>query len=218
MSIKTTIKDGQGTSREACVKETPSNENALCVNISNSTGGVAVSVIPFASGGQTDASLTQNGDGVTINAAVNGTLGSPIEFRLDPFEGVDFVINELSIIGLDGAIKINNWMGSNGELTNGCILEFKVNDVVTTYPPFTKTLDLAAFSSRSGFDLLSEQGGDMVRCIRDFFPLLVLRARDTFGTSASQQDYVKWTVQDSHAGIDEVRVQVRGFTTEPGVY
>jgi hypothetical protein len=218
MSIKNSIKDGQGSNLEACVKETPPEENALCVNISGISPRTAISVIPFASGGQADGFLTQNADGTTTNAAVNGSLGSPIEFRLNPLVGSDFIVNEILILGLDGAIKLNNWIGSNSALTNGCILEVRADSVVTTFPNFYKTLDLAAFSSIGGFDLLSEQSGDMVRCIREFQPLLILRAQDTFGTSASQQDYVTWTVQDSHSGIDEIRVQVRGFLTDPGEY
>ena len=51
MSIKTSIKDGQGSNKEACVISTPSGENSLCVNISNASGGTAVSIVPFASGG-----------------------------------------------------------------------------------------------------------------------------------------------------------------------
>jgi hypothetical protein len=218
MSIKNSIKDGQGSNLEACVKETPPNENSLCVNISGATGGVAVSVVPFAAGGQTDARLSEDGLGVNYNASVNGTLGSPIEFRIDPFEGKDFIVTEISVVGLDASIKINNWIGSNGALTNGCILKVKANDETTVFEPFKKTLDLASFASISGFELFSEQGGDLVKMIRQFTPLLILRAKNTFGTSTSQQDFISWTVQDSHAGIDEIRVEARGYLTEPGEF
>ena len=218
MSIKNSIKDGQGTNLEACVKETPPNENSLCVNISGISSQIALTTVPFASGGQVDMYLTKDGDGSTINASVEGTLGSPIEFRVNSQEGKDLVVTEISVIALDGAIKINNWIGSNGALVNGCVLSMKSNDEFSELGTFYKTLDLAAIASKGGFDLLSEQGGDMVKSIREYTPSIIIRAKDTFGTSASQQDYVSWLVQDSHSGIDEIRIQVRGFLAEPGEF
>ncbi len=222
--LKVSIKDGQGSNREACVKKVGTldpKEHALCVNISGTSPGQSVTTSDSAAGGQTDVFLTQETapfepDGVTKNAAVNGTLGSPITFSFNAIEDFDYIITDIIIIGIDVSIKINNWMGQNSALANGCILTIKHDDELTVPDAFQRTRDLAAYASLAGFELFSEQGGDMTKADRQYKPLLVLREKGTYGTLPGSDDYVSWKVQDSHAGIDEVSIELRGFIVEPG--
>lgn len=218
MSIKNTIKDGTGSNLEARVLEAvTTKENALCVNISGSTSGAFIQTTSLATGGQAELLLSLNGDGVNFNANSDGTLASPVVFTL-PGQTQDLIISEISIIIADGSIKLNNWAGTNGAITNGCLLILKANNLETTFSALKKTTDIAAFSSKGGFDLYSEAAGDMVRGVREFAPHFILRAKDTFGSSASQQDHITWYIRDYQTGITEVRIQVRGFFAVPGVY
>lgn len=218
MSAKVTIKNGQsGLGLEACVKKVDNDENALCTNISGITGQVRITTIPAAGGGQTDAKLSENGLGVNFDAAVNGTLGSPIDFYFYPFSDYDFVITDIIIAGLDGGIKLNYWLGKNSALSNGCELSIKSDDETTTFDAFKSTMDLSIFSTIAGFELLVEASQDLAKAIRQFIPALVIRKQGTFGVSASDDDYIRWRVQDSHAGVNEVRIEVRGFKVDPGV-
>lgn len=222
--IKASIKDGQGSNLEACVKKAGTlnpQENAVCVNISGTSPGQSVTTSDSAAGGQTDVFLTLESapsvpDGVTKNAAVNGTLGSPFIFSFQAINDFDYVITDIIIIGIDTSIKINNWMGSNSALTNGCILTIKHDDEITIPEAFKRTRDVAAYSSLAGFELFSEQGGDMTKGIRQYKPLLVLRETGTYGTLPGSDDFISWKVQDSHSGIDEVTVELRGFKVNPG--
>jgi hypothetical protein len=222
--LKNSIKDGQGSNREACVKAVGTlepKENAVCVNISGTSPGQSVTTSDSAAGGQTDAFLTRENapwepDGVTMNAAVNGTVGSPIVFSFLAIPNVDLIITDVIIIGIDVGIKINNWIGSNSALGDPCLLNIKADNDPLPEKSFFRTRDLAAFSTLGGFDLLSESGGDMVKAMRQYKPLLVLRESGKFGSLPGADDYVSWTVQDSHAGIDELTIELRGFTVEPG--
>ena len=222
--LKASIKDGQGSNLEACVKKVGTldpKEQALCVNISGTSPGQSVTTSDSAAGGQLDVFLTQETspfvpDGVTQNAAVNGTVGSPIYFSFRAIPLVDFIITDIIIIGIGNGIKINNWISDNNALSDACILTLKADDDPLEAPPFFRTRDLSSFSTLGGFDLRVEAGGDMVKCIRQYKPLLVLREKGQFGTLVGNDDYVRWKVQDSHSGVSELTIQLRGFTVEPG--
>jgi hypothetical protein len=224
MSAKGSIKDGQGSDLEACVKKVGTldpQEQALCVNISGTSPGQSVTTSDSAAGGQLDVFLSKEvspsvPDGVTTNASVEGTLGNPIVFSFQAVPDFDFIITDVIIIAIDTSIKINNWIGSNGPLANGCLLKIKANNEVLENNPFRRTRDIAAYSSLGGFNLFSEQGGDMTQGFRQYKPLLVLRSKDSFGTLPGSDDFVSWTVQDSHAGIEEVSIELRGFLVPPG--
>lgn len=224
MSAKGSIKDGQGSNLEACVKKVGTlvpQEQALCVNISGTSPGQSVTTSDSAAGGQLDVFLTQETspgvpDGVTTNAAVNGTLGSPIVFSYYAVPDFDYIVTDIIVIGIDNGIKINNWLGQNSPLTNGCLITIKHDDEITLPEPIQRTRDLAAYATLGGFDLFVEAGGDMTKTIRQYKPLLVLREEGTFGTLPGSDDHISWTVQDSHAGVDEVTVELRGFLVEPG--
>jgi hypothetical protein len=221
--LKSSIKDGQGSNLEACVKKVGTldpQEQALCVNISGTSPGQSVTTSDSAAGGQTDVFLTQETapfepDGVTTNAAVNGTPGSPIYFSFIAIPNVDFIITDVIVIGIGNGIKINNWISRNSALSNGCILDLKADNDPLVAPTFTRTRDLAGYATLAGFDFLVEAGGDMVKMIRQYKPLLVLREKGKFGTLPGNDDYVRWKVQDSHTQVTEVTIQLRGFVVEP---
>lgn len=226
MSIKNSIKDGQGSDLEACVKKVgvlDPQEQALCVNISGTSPGQSLTTLESAGGGQFDGFLTREtfagsgiGDGVTTNAAVNGTVGSPINFIFNALPELDLVLTDIIVIGLGNGIKINNWFSRNQALTDPCVLDIKANDDPPLIREFARTRDLASWSSLAGYDLFVEAGGDMSKSIRQYVPLLVIRSQNTHGTLPESDDRVIWTVQDSHANVDEVTIELRGFTAEPG--
>lgn len=222
--LKTSIKDGQGTNLEACVKKvgtlTP-KEQAVCVNISGTSPGQSVTTSDSAAGGQLDVFLTQEStnsfdpDGVTTNAAINATVGNPIYFSFIAIPNVDFIITDVIIIGIGNGIKINNWLSQNSPLDDPCELMIKADNDPLTALPFSRTRDLAAYATLAGFELLVEAGGDMVKTIRQYKPLLVLRKRGKFGTLPGADDFVRWKIQDSMTQIIEITIQLRGFTVEP---
>jgi hypothetical protein len=224
MSAKGSIKDGQGTNLEACVKKVGNldpQEQALCVNISGTSPGQSVTTSDSAAGGQLDVFLTLETSpgvpgGIIKNAAVNGTLITPIVFSFYAVQNFDYIVTDIIVIGIDNGIKINNWIGANSALTNGCKIEIKHDDELTAPEAFQRTRDLAAYATLGGFDLLVEAGGDMVKAIRQYKPLLVLREKGKFGTLPGADDHISWAVRDSHAGIDEVTIELRGFLVEPG--
>ena len=224
MTAKVSIKDGQGSNLETCVKKVGTidpQEHALCVNISGTSPGQSVTTSDSAAGGQLDVFLTQETapfvpDGVTTNAAVNGTVGSPIFFSFIALPDVDFIITDIIIIGIGNGIKINNWVSANSALTDPCILDLKADNDPLTAPTFSRTRDLTSFATLAGFELVVEAGGDMVKCIRQYKPLLVLREEGKFGSLVGDDDYVRWKVQDSHTQVSEITIQLRGFTVEPG--
>ena len=56
----------------------------------------------------------------------------------------------------------------------------------------------------------------MVKSIRQYKPLLVLREKGKFGTLPGADEFVAGTGQESHAGITEVTIELRGFLVKPG--
>ena len=223
--LKSSIKDGQGSNLEACVKKVGTQdpkEQALCVNISGTSPGQSVTTSDSAAGGQTDVFLTReitgdfDPDGVTQNAAVNGTVGNPVYFSFIAIPNVDFIITDVIIIGIGNGIKINNWISQNSSLDDPCILDLKADNDPLTADPFFRTRDLAAYATIAGFELFTEAGGDMVKTMRQYKPLLVLRERGSFGTLPGADDYVRWKIQDSMTQIAEITIQLRGFVVEPG--
>lgn len=224
MSAKVSIKDGQGANTEACVKKVGTlspKEQALCVNISGTSPGQSVTTSDSAAGGQLDVFLTLESlpfepDGVTKDtSAIAGDVTEQV-YSFQAIEDFDYIVTDIIIIGLDTSIKINNWMGSNSALANGCILEIKHDNELTIPDPFTRTRDVAAYSTLAGFELFSEQGGDMAKGIRQYKPLLVLREKGKFGTLPGADDRISWTVRDDYTGVNEVTIELRGFLVEPG--
>lgn len=186
------------------------------VNITGISSESFLTIVPFASGGQKEEYATLNGDMSTKNMAVDGSVTSQ-KFLVNAVSGKDFVITDIVLVGLDGSIKLNNFLGQNAGLTNGCNLEIKANNIVSSFDTFKTTLDLAAFADSSGFDLLTEAGGDMAKTVRSFTPQYILRSQNTFGVLPGSDDYVSFTIQDNLTQVTDFRLIVRGYTVDEGV-
>lgn len=63
--------------------------------------------------------LTLNGDGVTFDARVAGSLASPISFWVAAEPGYDIYITSLAIVVAAGGLTLSRFGGVTGGLTNG---------------------------------------------------------------------------------------------------
>lgn len=220
MSIKTSIKDGTGTDKEAKVSESGKvQEKSVWVNLTGLSPGVIVPVGPSASGNRLlgdDARFSLNGDSVTFEMAVNGSPGSPQDFFIKAQDNRDLVITQIIIFGLDNGIKLANFYGQNSALSNGVEISWKSDDVMETLDLLKTTADVDLFSSIAGFTLRIESGGDNAKGIREFSPALLVRAKGTFGVAANDDDYIRIRIQDNISNLTTFLAYVRGVTTPPG--
>lgn len=217
MSIKTTIGDGTGMGHEAKVAPVgPANDNSVYVNLAGVTSEITVPVFssPISGGESFDAFLL-NGSSKAMN--VSGTLGTPVTFSLLADATQDIIITDLIIAGQDGSIKFSKWFAENNPLTNGVVISFKSDDVITTYDPLTTTTQLMAFSSGQ-IENASVTGEAVVICFRKFSPSLVIRAQGTHGGDATDDDYIKILIRDNLTGMDSFTCQARGVKVPAGTF
>ena len=144
------------------------------------------------------------GNPTNDNMNQNGSLGSPVEFRIDPDPTVDLIINSFAFSAFDGGMKIDKFLGQNSALTNGLLVEIKSDDSMFQFEPIQTTQDFdALFSWGSGrsFELIFASGNDsMVSRFGPSTPFL-LRSQGTFGTD----DYIKIFIQDNLSNIAQLR-------------
>lgn len=74
--------------------------------------------------------LTRGGDGVTIDARVNASLASPIEFFVKAEPGFDIYVTSISFVIVDANLTLSQF-GSIGALNNGCNLFYQDTNGIT---------------------------------------------------------------------------------------
>lgn len=154
-----------------------------------------------------------NGVSTAVNLNVNGSLANPVVFTF-PMDALDdFFINEIKFFGRDNGIQFSNFLGRNGALTNGILVEIKTNNSIVTLPPIKTTDDfddVFAFGG-SNFDVYFASGDDKfsARFLASAFPL---RRSGTFG--AGNDDYIRISVRDNLTSINYLQAIVEGFRQE----
>lgn len=154
-----------------------------------------------------------NGVSTAVNLNVNGSLATPIVFTF-PMDALnDIFVNEIKFFGRDNGVQFSNFLGQNGALTNGILIEIKTNNNMITLPPIKTTDDfddVFAFGG-SNFDVYFASGADKftARFLASAFPL---RRAGTFGTG--NDDYIRISIRDNLTSIDYLQAVVSGFTQE----
>jgi hypothetical protein len=147
-----------------------------------------------------------------IDLNINGS-GAPVVFTF-PMDAIDdLFITEIKFFGRDNGIQFSNFLGINGSITNGILVEIKTDNNVVMLPPIRTTDDFDdkfAFGG-SNFDVYFASGDDKfsARFIASAFPL---RRSGAFG--AGNDDYIKITVQDNITSVNYLQCIVEGFRQE----
>jgi hypothetical protein len=218
MSLDVKIINGGNEELAATVKKTGSdNEPSLWTHLASVSPGFFVPIGPSVSGQHLEDNLTLNNDGTTFDAAVDGS-STPQEFIIYPDSTKDFIVTNIVIQGSDGNIKINNFLGENSGLTNGCDLSYKANDESFSFESIKTTRDLIFWASGDGFQLFSETGGDNAKATKVLEPSLILRKAGTYGPTQSTDDFIKFVVNDNISTVTELRIQARGLLVEAGKF
>jgi len=214
MSAKYEIKDGEGTSQTAKVRETgPLNEKALWTHLAGVTAGVTIPVFdsPIADSEAYDEFLL---NGASKEMAVNGSV-TPVDFRIEADDVQDIIITDMILAGQDGSLKFSKWFAQNNPLTNGVEISLKSDNALSTYDPLTTTTDLMSFSS-GNIENSSVTGEAVVISFRKFSPSLIIRAQGTHGVG--NDDFIQVKIQDSLTSMDSFTCQVRGVKVEAGLF
>jgi hypothetical protein len=153
-------------------------------------------------------------DGVAtaIDLNVNGS-GTPVVFTF-PMDALDdLFISEIKFFGRDNGIQFSNFLGQNGSLTNGILVEIKTDNNLVVLPPIKTTDDFDdkfAFGG-SNFDVYFASGDDKfsARFLSAAFPL---RRSGAFG--GGNDDYIRITIRDNLTSINYLQCIVEGFRQE----
>lgn len=153
-----------------------------------------------------------NGSPGVIDLNVNGS-GTPQVFTF-PMDALDdLFITEIKFYGRDNGIQFSNFLGNNGSLTNGILVEIKTDNNMIQLPPIRTTDDFDDVFSFGGsnFDVYFASGDDKfsARFLSSAFPL---RRTGTFGVG--NDDYIRITIRDNLTNINYLRCIVSGFSQE----
>lgn len=184
--------------------------------IGNTGNGLNVCVVKNSSvamGTPFIGKLSLNGANVDFQANKNGTLAVPVIFRLNSVASKDIVIKEIIIFSTGGDIRPVHFF-SRSALPNGCILDTKANNVVTTYDSFKTTNDVDLWSSLGGFTINTAGSGDNGKGILQLDGGLIIRATGTYGVNPD--DYVRFTIRDNLTSIPSLQIICRGMLVNPG--
>lgn len=214
MSAKVSIKDGTGTDKEAKVDKTgPSNENSVWTHVAGISPQLTIPVVESpVSGSEIFEDTVKNGgsDDLTVDGSA-----TPVEFTIDADIDKDIIINQLIMAGEDGSVKLTNFFSLNSPLTNGIIIEFKSDDVISTLRLIKTTGGLLAFSTGAQ-DVYTESGSASVLSFRDMDPPIIIRKQGFHESGVD--DYVKVIIQDNITNVDDLIFSARGFKIESGEF
>jgi hypothetical protein len=149
----------------------------------------------------------------------NGSLGSPIDFMVDPSSTTDIFIETLIFDGQGNGIKFGQFLSKNSSLTNGVEVEIKSNNVITTFPLLYSTEDFknkwAALSGDgANFRIDVQAGKDEMLAILSFPNPFILKIQGTFGVG--NDDYIRVRIQDDTSSqITRFNFRAKGFEKEP---
>lgn len=147
-----------------------------------------------------------------VDLNVNGS-GTPQVFTF-PMDSLDDIfITEIKFFGRDNGIQFSNFLGINGALTNGILVEIKTDNKLIQLPPIKTTDDFDDVFSFGGsnFDVYFASGADKftARFLSSAFPL---RRAGTFGVGSD--DYIRITIRDNLSTVTYLQAVVAGFRQE----
>lgn len=146
-----------------------------------------------------------------VDLNVDGTVNQVFTFPMDSLD--DLFITEIKFYGRDNGIQFSNFLGQNGSLTNGILVEIKTDNNLVTLPPIKTTDDFDDVFSFGGsnFDIYFASGDDKftARFLSSAFPL---RRSGTFG--AGNDDFIRITIRDNLTNVSYLQSIVEGFRQE----
>ena len=134
--------------------------------------------------------------------AVNGG-GTPQSFIINTLPVNDTFVRELIFKIYDGGIKVENFLGQNGELNGGILVSITSSGVTSVFNPIRTTGDFDAnFSLGNGgkFSIVFASGGDFLSA--RFSPALPFKL--VGGTS----DNITVTVRDNISNVSSIKFQM----------
>lgn len=208
MSAPFTIKDGQGTSREARVSPTTDGNNALWAHVGGSSKGTVIQITDSVVGSLYDEPFENAG---SSDLLVNGSI-TAVDFRISAHATKDIVITEIFVAAVGSGIKLSNYLSKNAAITNGVLFSWKADNQSTTLRPLTNTHEIEQWGS-GAFSFFSTAGGDTIKSARKMVPNLIIRAQNKFGSG--QDDYISCLIQDDlSSGITSHIAVARGLLVE----
>lgn len=153
-----------------------------------------------------------NGVTTAVNLNVDGSVTPQVfTFPMDSLD--DLFISEIKIFGRDNGIQFSNFLGINGALANGILIEIKTDNNIQVLPPIKTTDDFDDKFSFGGsnFDIYFASGADKFssRFLASAFPL---RRAGTFG--GGNDDYIRITIRDNLTSVSYLQAIVAGFRQE----
>ena len=151
------------------------------------------------------------------NMAVNGSLVSPIEFRIDAVPEKEIFVSTLIFSAQGNGIQFGNFLSRNQPLDNGIEVEIKSDNIITTFPLLKATEDFknrwSALSGRAdNFSLDIQSGADEMVAILNFENPFIIRAQGTFTTD----DYITVKIRDNiNNNPTRLDFAARGFEKAP---
>lgn len=157
-----------------------------------------------------------NGLGVDFDMTVNGSLGSPVIFRIEADPDTDIFIQEIRFYGSGNGIQFNRFLNLNQTLTNGILVEIKSEDVITDLILIKSTEDFKNFFSFPGgdaFRLDIASGRDDFLATFQFPNPFLINTQGTHG--AGNDDYIEIRIQDNLNQVGSLGFLAKGFEKEP---
>jgi hypothetical protein len=149
---------------------------------------------------------------------VNGALSDEMAATADSFKigsnptgGSDKLVESLKFIISDNNIKVQtgNFLGANSALTNGILVRFVKDGIVTHVEPIIKsTLDILGQWSSNASDnkIINQSGGDY---LESNFHLADLNLQ--FNIEAGKNDYIEVLTQDNLSSRGSIKMLAGGF-------
>lgn len=175
--------------------------NANVVQVTNS-GRLMVDVSATTSlSGLIRQKLINSG---SANININGSVTNYF-FEYKP-NAHDVELIHISFIVEEPTIAFGNTFFGETSLTNGLLLQLKVNDVVYNLDNFKYTRDMVDFSSPGGF-YMDRASPDIARILYTFPPDVILKSSGSF----VNPDYVRVLVRDNISGISYIHSIITGL-------
>lgn len=174
--------------KQTSLARDPANPTLGVLGISGSVtageGDVTGRIIEFA----------QNGGSPDLQ--VNGSLGTPINFRVNASPDKERFITSLRFEALGNGIQFTNFISKNGSLTNGVLVTIRSNNSQISFPAIKTTEDFGSYFSRgsgNNFEVFDVSGTDYFRATLSFTAPFQLFKQGTFGTD----DFIEVSIRDN---------------------
>lgn len=118
----------------------------------------------------------------------------------------DVELTSISLIVEEPTISFGTTFWGEGGLTNGLLVELKVQGTTFTLCNLKYTRECLEVAEVGGFDLVAATP-DFARVVRNFAPGAILKKQ---GTYPGNEDYIRATVRDNLGGLRYLRMVVRG--------